>query len=297
MTFKIIDITNWQPIENLHLDSFYPEGSLSKHLLEHEGEYYLFKKTWTRSRPKERYSEEVKHQFWSEIIAAKIATDMGLSVPDTFVGINNHSKISFKVGVLNKWFLNKKDEFTKGSELLDRDIDDYSEQKHNLDSAVASTADIDDSLEYWMKLMLFDALIGNTDRHHENWGVINGRKLSPLYDNGISLGWRIDEDNFSADTIEEQMQRFKFKMKLSLTSQNKTVRGVIDYFLGTGKITKDDMADFIGRFNHKPLRQLKESLCTIEGIPEGYELTTTRFDFIIDFVCFRAKELKRMIEG
>ena len=75
------------------------------------------------------------------------------------------------------------------------------------------------------------------------------------------------------------------------------MRGVIDYFLGTGKITKDDMADFIGRFNHKPLRQLKESLCTIEGIPEGYELTPTRFDFIVDFVYFRANELKRMIEG
>ncbi len=297
MTVKVIDITDWQPLEESALGSFYSEGSLSKHLLEHEGNYYLFKETWTRSRQKHGYFDEVKHQFWSEIIAAEIATDMELSVPDTFIGINHSPEISFNVGVLNKWFLNKKDRFAKGSELLNRYIDDYSEKKHNLDSAVEFTAHIDHSLEYWMKLMFFDALIGNTDRHHENWGVINGSELSPIYDNGISLGWRIDEDSFSSDAIERQMQRFKFKMKLSSTSENKTVRSFIDYFLDTGRITKGDMTDFIGKFNHNALRQLKESLCTMELIPEGYELTPARFDFIANFVCFRAKTLEEMIEG
>jgi hypothetical protein len=52
--------------------------------------------------------------------------------------------------------------------------------------------------------MFFDALIGNTDRHHENWGLINNERLSPLYDNGISLGWRIEEKDSSIATIENR---------------------------------------------------------------------------------------------
>lgn len=38
--------------------------------------------------------------------------------------------------------------------------------------------------------MIFDALVGETDRHAENWGVItdiNGYRISPLYDNGDNL--------------------------------------------------------------------------------------------------------------
>lgn len=42
----------------------------------------------------------------------------------------------------------------------------------------------------FLKIMLFDALVGEQDRHEENWGIIrkNGEyKLSPLYDNGCNL--------------------------------------------------------------------------------------------------------------
>ena len=43
----------------------------------------------------------------------------------------------------------------------------------------------------FIKIMVFDALIGEQDRHEENWGLIknhsNNYKLSPLYDNGVSL--------------------------------------------------------------------------------------------------------------
>ena len=42
----------------------------------------------------------------------------------------------------------------------------------------------------FLKIMVFDALVGEQDRHEENWGIIrnNGEyKLSPLYDNGCNL--------------------------------------------------------------------------------------------------------------
>ena len=42
----------------------------------------------------------------------------------------------------------------------------------------------------FLKIPIYDALIGNTDRHHSNWGIVSNKekmKLSPLYDNGSSL--------------------------------------------------------------------------------------------------------------
>lgn len=46
--------------------------------------------------------------------------------------------------------------------------------------------------EYFCSYLMLDALIGNTDRHHENWGIILGtdgnRYLAPTFDHASSLG-------------------------------------------------------------------------------------------------------------
>ena len=42
----------------------------------------------------------------------------------------------------------------------------------------------------FIKIMVFDALIGEQDRHEENWGITKNKgkyKISPLYDNGCNL--------------------------------------------------------------------------------------------------------------
>lgn len=42
----------------------------------------------------------------------------------------------------------------------------------------------------FLKIMVFDAFVGETDRHEENWGITikeGKHKISPLYDNGCNL--------------------------------------------------------------------------------------------------------------
>jgi hypothetical protein len=53
-----------------------------------------------------------------------------------------------------------------------------------------------------IQLLVFDAVIGHTDRHQDNWSVIvspNGEwRLAPSYDHGSSLGSHIAEDEITA---------------------------------------------------------------------------------------------------
>ena len=52
----------------------------------------------------------------------------------------------------------------------------------------------------FIDILIFDALIGNCDRHSENWGLVGNtnsdglkNRLAPAYDNAASLsnGWKI----------------------------------------------------------------------------------------------------------
>lgn len=53
-----------------------------------------------------------------------------------------------------------------------------------------------DLIPKFIQIMVFDALVGETDRHEENWGITKNKgrsKISPLYDNGCNLLWQCDD--------------------------------------------------------------------------------------------------------
>lgn len=61
-------------------------------------------------------------------------------------------------------------------------------------TSIRAPIDADDSQPasfFFTGYLVFDALIQNVDRHHQNWGVIRGpesRRLAPSYDHGACLG-------------------------------------------------------------------------------------------------------------
>lgn len=71
----------------------------------------------------------------------------------------------------------------------------------------------------FIKVMIFDALVGEQDRHEENWGIKrigNKYMLSPLYDNGCSLLRNFKDKNY-AENFYSGKKSFNAYIKRSKT--------------------------------------------------------------------------------
>lgn len=71
-----------------------------------------------------------------------------------------------------------------------------------LERAFASEDGSRRAKERLAEYLVLDALIGNTDRHHENWGILRKRTeagwqgmLAPTYDHASSLGRELVDDS------------------------------------------------------------------------------------------------------
>lgn len=163
------------------------------------GKRYLFK------RSKRSYPD----QFWGEAIAYRIGCLMGLDVPPAFAAINTRTG---HCAALIEWFyVDGSELFVLGGDLLQqiqKDFDRGRGAQHNLQGVERLMRVLvhvgmlsQNWRQWWVEALLFDALIGNSDRHQDNWGLIFEARnhlldppallqcrLAPLFDNGTSLG-------------------------------------------------------------------------------------------------------------
>lgn len=204
---EVIDIAAWRPDDQF---AIYPEGTREKSLWISPdslpmpflvgGHRYLFK----HSSP--RYPA----QFWCEVIAYRVGCLMGIPVPPAYAAWNSSNRQS---AALIEWFYRRDQEvlYESGTVHMKRMIPDFDVKKgrqHNIESVLTILAGIDKRMIQGMaRILVFDALIGNTDRHQENWGILwRGQpqrpELAPAFDNGTSLGHEIMEAklaNFLSD--------------------------------------------------------------------------------------------------
>lgn len=218
----VVHVEDW-PLDEEH--SVYPEGSRDKELLRCPqprpkaeliaGHRYLFKQS------RDIYPE----QFWAEVIAYRIGLLTRVAVPVAFPAWN---RATGTCGALIEWFYGYSEipaeRYVRGSYFLHSVIDDYDLKKgkqHNLHTVQRICAKMARSaqpprlaqnwLNTWARVLAFDALIGNTDRHHDNWGflfeigslgVAESIRLAPAFDNGTSLATELTAERIAtADDV------------------------------------------------------------------------------------------------
>jgi len=148
-------------------------------------------------------------QFWMEVVAYRVGCVMGVEVPPTHVAIG----FDGEVGSLTEWMYDPYDirqGLTHGGEVLLRLDPEYDRQKgmrvghcHSIELLMPIIRRNPAWREMFIKTIMFDTLIANTDRHQDNWGLLwlmgNEEKasitLTPAFDNGTSMGHERLEEN------------------------------------------------------------------------------------------------------
>ena len=223
-TTQAVNISNWKKDDEFGV---YPEGARDKTLF-----YSPSPSPYEFLIPNHRYL--YKHafgrhpdQFWTEIIAYQVGCLLDVPVPPAFVAFDEDNN---SCGALIEWFLNypgqPEERFVPGGDIMVSAIPGYDRKKgrqHNLAMVEPylgfleknSKVDMAEWQIYWCDMLLFDALIGNTDRHQDNWGLLWQTsnetvkvRMAPVFDNGTSLGYEILDGNMDDFYKSDRMQNY-----------------------------------------------------------------------------------------
>lgn len=201
-SYPVIDVADWQALAEE------PMGSKEKAWIEDPDRVrWLFKRVRVHQDP--RKGRRVFGEDWSEKLVAEVAATLGIPTARVELAIRRGQR-----GVISRNVLPDKDhDLIHGNELLQRVDPAYEvERRREVEGytleAVFSVLeeslpppglhlDLSDAREAFAGYLLLDALVANTDRHHENWAIIESPSgqswLSPSFDHATSLNFQETE--------------------------------------------------------------------------------------------------------
>lgn len=154
------------------------------------------------------------HESVIEYMINRIGQVMGLEMNEIKL-----LKINGQIRFLSRYFLNKNEKLIHGAEICGEHLGDMEmaeeiAKNKNTSRALFTFEFIKDAIRtvfpksfesillQLVKMVTFDALSGNNDRHFYNWGVIDTKKktpklpiFSPIYDSARGLLWNYSDEN------------------------------------------------------------------------------------------------------
>ena len=308
-----IVIDNWQRDDTY--EGVYPSGARVKdaYFSPKEPEDRCIKSNW-------RYLFKLSRrrfpwQFWCEIIAYRFGCIIGVDVPPAHIGLSKtYKKDVDTYAALIEWFYDdKKKRYISGGQIMVQLIENFDRdtgKEHNLETIRQFFSDHETILEYWAKVLTFDTLIGNIDRHQDNWGFIIERSekqsiesitTSPAFDNGTALGYEILEQNIDNFDDADKLERYltgryaKHHMNWSLDEE-----GQLNFYEFMKKFTiafpqiKPIIAQRLS-FSYEQVKEVLTPLVEAVSVPE-HKLTRKRLDFVLKLIFERKRILKETLE-
>lgn len=167
-----------------------------------------------------------------------------------------------------------------------------------------------DWVEHWAKVFCFDVLIGNTDRHQDNWGLIRNKdgkgrwSFAPAFDNNSSLGREMSEIQFeriiSAD-IDKYVTGKKATHHLTLNRNDGKRLKHIDFIkLLISQYPKmvNYMQSCLGFSVQDLTTEVNDLVYLSNSLGAQYvQLTPKRADLIIRLVNYRKEKLWELISN
>lgn len=313
----VVNVTTWGG----ETDSFepYPEGARAK-ILVYSPETplydfitpnypYLFKLS----------RERCPEQFWIEIFAYQLGRCMQIPVPPTFIG---YSEQTNQYAALIEWFYSPtaEDIYIRGGDYFTRLIPNFDRERGEQHNFETITHIFQESLftnyinwqSDWAKILLFDALIGNTDRHQDNWGIIithkhknttspgivTGVRLSPAFDNGTSMGYELPEAKFNLyvdKRLEKYVNNGTHQLRWKLTDPKKAQHAeLLLKFIHNYPDTLKIMLECLHKVNLVTFEKILEQLVKVDI---RVKLTEQRALFMLKLIDYRHQRLLKTLQG
>ena len=201
------------------------------------------------------------NEIYSEFLASKIAKSIGLSAQDAKIvelpqTVAQWMREESSKRLRDEWIpigVSIDNIFPDGTEVMyAKDILGNPERSLSLEVIESGLrkrfGDAEDIIQSYADMVVFDALIGNMDRHHENWGVVvigdyksglagqienwdpdqhkNQRYFTPLFDHGSSLMFELQENKLERmvqdiDVVERYVSKgYGFILSIHKTKAN-----------------------------------------------------------------------------
>jgi hypothetical protein len=269
------------------------------------------------------YIAKVGHKVYpSESITEQIMTDVGKTfgfrMADSCL-----RKVSGQVRFLSRHFLKKNEQLVHGLSIFASYLEDEefvqsvreerrSKDVFDFDTIINAIKSVfsrypgacEDICRDYVRMLAYDAITGNNDRHHANWGVIEHVKgshppaFSPIYDSARGLFW-----NYLNDTLRKRYSR-SHETKAFVTSYIDGATPMTS-FSGQGEVNHFDLVTAILR-DHDEYEEVLEdhyrpsALSTLREILEDdYSglLTEPRRELILDCLERRLELYRQAISG
>lgn len=202
-----------------------------------------------------------------------------------------------KEGVVTPNFVPKNGRLVHGNELLAKVIEDYPKRssykarEYTISSVVAlihilrdictlpigyeKNSYIEKPIDLFIGYLMFDCLISNLDRHHENWGIIidnetNKIHLAPTYDHASGFGCRVSDKEIK-QRINTKDQRytvsnFVARAKSAFAGKNMKRVSTLDSFLFAAKQSPKAAKYWLSKLENISLRQTE---IILSKVPTG----------------------------
>ena len=260
--------------------------------------------TWDDERWLFKESRVNTGEDWSEKVAAEIAHL--LDIPAAVIELAECHGVR---GTLSLSFIDRDsgEDLIHGNEILAGQVLDYDPSKlfgqrdHTLENISAAVSGLFSeeasrlhSLRQLASYMVLDGLIGNVDRHHENWGLIGTIRtagagatmnlhVAPSYDHASSLGRELLEERVvgmlsEPGSIERYMDKGRGAIYLSSSSAHgENPLRLVEF--GSRRFPQY-FKDAIARVQMTPLEQI---IAVVDRIPED-RISQSAIQFVKRFI-------------
>ena len=246
----------------------------------------------------------------TEYLLNRLGEELGMHMAESGLKI-----INGQIRFLSKYFLRGRDEILEhGAELYGgylNDLEFVEEIEQQGKARDFFTLKLtQDTLEHiypscsselyksFLKMIVFDAIIGNNDRHFYNWGVVrplDGRtpQFAPIYDTARALFWNVSEKKIK-EIDKENKRREVFLEKYVRSSRSKIGlegKPVENHFDIIKRVAEMEVIDVGELINEKSLKICNELIDN----EFRYIVSEARINLIKDCLNLRMRKLLELL--